>query len=163
MFSSSFVIAFVSRIRRHLDTAYIDVDVNPTYVRVTVKGKILQLTLPCEISVDRSKVQRNTTTGSLVITMARLTACTTIIARKDESISTKKKEEERRESKVIKVGPPVISRRAVLEIGPPSDIYDFLKITEDPTAAKRGQKDAAREQEGAARDFEDNPDVPPLE
>lgn len=144
-----------------MDTSYIDVDVNPTYVRVTVKGKILQLTLPCEISVERSKVQRNTITGSLVITMARLAPCTTIIAKRDESAS--KKEPRKRESKVTTVRPLVTSRRALLEIGPASDILDFLKITEDPTDAKLGQRNVARAEERTEDDFQDNPDVPALE
>ncbi|XP_014481083.1 PREDICTED: protein tilB [Dinoponera quadriceps] len=156
----NFVILEVA-VYRHLDTSYIDVDVNPTYVRVTIKGKILQLTIPCEISVEKSKVQRNTTTGSLVITMARLTPCVTIIAKKDESTTTRKKLG-KRESKVITIRPPVTSRRAFLEIGPPSDILDLLKITEDP--AKRGQRNVlARGKEGTVEGFEDNPDVPALE
>ncbi|XP_012528490.2 protein tilB homolog [Monomorium pharaonis] len=149
----NFVVLEVS-VYRHLDTSYVDVDVNPTYVRVTVKGKILQLTLPCEVSVERSNVQRNMTTGSLVITMARLTPCT-MIARKDES--TRKQKTNKREAKVITVRQPVTSRRALLEIGPPTDIRDFLKITED--SAKRIQKKGKKDLEN----FEDNPAVPPLE
>lgn len=148
----------MSPLCRHLDTSYVDVDVNPTYVRVTVKGKILQLTLPCEISVERSKVQRNTSTGSLVISMARLAPSTTIIRKKDEP---KGREEPcRRESKVTtRVQPLVTSRRALLEIGPPSDILDLLKITEDPGDARRGRRNKVPHEE----DFQDNPDVPALE
>lgn len=141
-------------IRRHLDTSYIDVDVNPTYVRVTIKGKILQLTLPCEVSVEKSNVQRNTVTGSLVIAMARLTPCTTIV-RKDESTRNKKSSE--RERKVITVRLPMTSQRALLEIGPPTDLHDFLKITKDP--AKQVQKKEKKD----LGNFEDNSDVPPLE
>ncbi|KAG5335101.1 TILB protein, partial [Acromyrmex charruanus] len=148
-----FVVLEVS-VYRHLDTFYIDVDINPTYVRVTIKGKILQLTLPCEVSVDKSNVQRNTTTGNLVIAMARLTPCTTIV-RKDESTIKKKSSESK--TKVITVRPPVTSRRALLEIGPPTVVYNFLKITED--SAKQTQKKEKKNLE----DFEDNLDVPPLE
>jgi len=158
----SILITLVSRIRRHLDTSYINVDVNPTYVRVTIKGKILQLTLPCEVSVERSNVRRNTTTGNLVINMARLTPCNclTAIVKKDESTSKRKEKFNKRETKVITVRPPVTSRRALLEIGPPSDIHDFLKITEDP--AKRVRK-VIKEDEKDFENFQDNPDVPPLE
>ncbi|XP_011638328.1 protein tilB homolog [Pogonomyrmex barbatus] len=145
----NFVVLEVA-VYRHLDTSYIDVDVNPTYVRVIIKGKILQLTLPCEVSIERSNVQRNTTTGSLVVTMARLTPCTTIV-KKDES--TKKKKSVEHKTKIT-IRPPVTSRRAFLEIGPPSDIYDFLKITKNAT------KQIQREKK---ENFEDNPDVPPLE
>lgn len=137
-----------------MDTSHIDVDINPTYVRVTIKGKILQLTLPCEVSVDKSNVQRNMTTGNLVIAMARLTPCTTIV-KKDESTIKKKSSESK--TKVITVRPSVTSRRALLEIGPSTDVYNFLKITED--SAKQTQKKEKKNLE----DFEDNSDVPPLE
>jgi len=123
-------------------------------VRVTIKGKILQLTLPCEVSVDKSNVQRNTTTGSLMIAMARLIPCTTIV-KKDESTIKKKSSESK--TKVITIRPPVTSRRALLEIGPPTVVYNFLKITED--SAKQTQKKEKKNLE----DFEDNSDVPPLE
>lgn len=137
-----------------MDTSYIDVDVNPTYVRVTIKGKILQLTLPCEVSVEKSNVRRNTVTGSLVIAMARLTPYTTIV-RKDESTKNKKSSE--RERKVITVRPPMTSQRALLEIGPSTDLHDFLKITKD--SVKQDQKEEKKDLEN----FEDNSDVPPLE
>ncbi|EZA62860.1 hypothetical protein DMN91_001529 [Ooceraea biroi] len=153
----NFVILEVS-VYRHLDTSYINVDVNPTYVRVTIKGKVLQLTLPCEVSVEKSNVQRNTATGSLVINMARLIP-STLITRKYESV-TAKKESKEREKKII-IQPPATSKRVLLEIGPAPDIRDFLKITEDP--AKRAQKVAAAEKEKELKDFKDNLDVPPLE
>ncbi|XP_050463963.1 protein tilB-like isoform X1 [Cataglyphis hispanica] len=149
-----FVVLEVS-VYRYLDTSYVNVDVNPTYVRVSIKEKILQLTLPCEVSVERSNVRRNTITGNLVINMARLNPCKTIV-KKDESV---KKKESERERKIFTVRAPVISRRAFLEIGPSSDIHDFLMVTKD--SAKRAQtneKDLAKNE-----NFEDNPDVPPLE
>lgn len=34
---------------RYLDTSLIDIDVNPTLVRVLIKGKLLQLKLPSEV------------------------------------------------------------------------------------------------------------------
>lgn len=128
-------------------------------MRVTIKGKILQLTLPCEVSVEKSNVRRNTITGNLVINMARLIPYKTIIG-KDEST---KKEESKREKKILTVRPPVTSRRALLEIGPSSDLHNFLMVTKD--SAKRAQtdeKDLAKEEKNL-ENFEDNPDVPPLE
>lgn len=128
-------------------------------MRVTIKGKILQLTLPYEVSVERSNVQRNTTTGNLVINMARLTPRTVI--KKDESALKKKEKFNKRETKVITVRPPVTSRRALLEIGPPSDIHDFLRIIEDP--AKRVVRQVIKEDARDFENFQDNPNVPPLE
>jgi len=124
-------------------------------VRVIIKEKILQLTLPCEVCVEKSNIQRNTTTGSLVINMARLIPSTLITK------NLAKKESKERKKKVITVKPPATSKRVLLEIGPAPDIRDFLKIIEDP--AKRAQKIAAAKKEKELRDFEDNPDIPPLE
>lgn len=135
---------------------------NPTYVRVTVKGKILQLTLPCEVSAERSNVRRNTTTGSLVIAMARLVPDATIV--RNTASAERKEPSEDRETRVVTVRPPATSRRALLEIGPPSDILDMLRVTGGPASAKRGQRDVAKDGgKDLEDDFEDNPDVPPLE
>ncbi|XP_068197215.1 dynein axonemal assembly factor 11 [Antennarius striatus] len=56
---------------RHLDTSLIDVDVHPTYARVSVKGKVFQIVLPAEVKPDSSTTQRSQTTGHLVLTMPR--------------------------------------------------------------------------------------------
>jgi len=138
-----------------LDTSYVNVDINPTYVRVSIKGKILQLTLPCEVCIEKSNIQRNTTTGSLVINMARLIP-STLITR-----NLAKKESNERKKKVITIKAPATSKRVLLEIGPAPDIRDFLKITENP--AKRAEKIAAAKKEKELKNFEDNPDIPPLE
>lgn len=70
----------------------------------------------------------------------------------------KKKNSNERETKVITVRPPEICRRVLLEIGPSTDIYDFLKITGD--SAKQAQK---KEKKKNLESFEANSDVPPLE
>ncbi|XP_053342906.1 dynein axonemal assembly factor 11 isoform X1 [Clarias gariepinus] len=57
---------------RHLDTSLLDVNVQPTYVRVTVKEKVFQLVLPAEVKPDSSTAQRSQTTGHLLITMLKL-------------------------------------------------------------------------------------------
>ncbi|KAF4076671.1 hypothetical protein AMELA_G00217710 [Ameiurus melas] len=57
---------------RHLDTSLLDVDVQTTYVRVTVKGKVFQLVLPAEVKPDSSTAQRSQTTGHLLITMLKV-------------------------------------------------------------------------------------------
>ncbi|XP_035527089.1 protein tilB homolog isoform X2 [Morone saxatilis] len=60
---------------RHMDTSLIDVDVQPTYARVSVKGKIFQMVLPAEVKPDSSTAQRSQTTGHLVLTMPRKKHC----------------------------------------------------------------------------------------
>uniref|UniRef100_H0WXC6 Leucine-rich repeat-containing protein 6 n=1 Tax=Otolemur garnettii TaxID=30611 RepID=H0WXC6_OTOGA len=57
---------------RYMDTSLIDVDVQPTYVRVMVKGKPFQLVLPAEVKPDSSFAKRSQTTGHLVICMPKV-------------------------------------------------------------------------------------------
>jgi protein TilB len=45
--------------------------VQPTYVRLLVKGRLLQLRLPAEVLPDRSTAQRATITGRLLLTMPK--------------------------------------------------------------------------------------------
>lgn len=54
-----------------MDSSLVDVDVQPTYVRVTLKGKSLQLALSEEVRPDASTAKRSQTTGHLVITMPK--------------------------------------------------------------------------------------------
>ncbi|KFP30203.1 Protein tilB, partial [Colius striatus] len=57
---------------RHLDTSLLDVDVQPTYIRVQVKGKPFQLVLPEEVKPDCSSAKRSQTTGHLVVSMPKV-------------------------------------------------------------------------------------------
>eukprot|EP00818_Percolomonas_sp_WS_P005562 CAMPEP_0117451810 /NCGR_PEP_ID=MMETSP0759-20121206/9220_1 /TAXON_ID=63605 /ORGANISM="Percolomonas cosmopolitus, Strain WS" /LENGTH=410 /DNA_ID=CAMNT_0005244463 /DNA_START=98 /DNA_END=1327 /DNA_ORIENTATION=- len=56
---------------RFLSTAHIDIDLQPTYVRLNVKGKLLQLRLESEIDTEKSSAQRNKTNGNLKLTMPK--------------------------------------------------------------------------------------------
>ncbi|CAK6975942.1 LOW QUALITY PROTEIN: dynein axonemal assembly factor 11 [Scomber scombrus] len=56
---------------RHMDTSLLDIDIQTTYARVTIKGKIFQMVLPAEVKPDSSTAQRSQTTGHLVLTMPR--------------------------------------------------------------------------------------------
>ncbi|NWS39689.1 TILB protein, partial [Probosciger aterrimus] len=64
-----YVISFYGM--RHLDTSLLDIDVQPTYVRVMVKGKPFQFVLPEEVKPDSSSAKRSQTTGHLVISMPK--------------------------------------------------------------------------------------------
>ncbi|KAI4504234.1 hypothetical protein M0802_000705 [Mischocyttarus mexicanus] len=151
---------------RYLDTSYIDVDIQPTYVRVTIKGKILQLTLPCEILVDKSNAKRNVTTGSLVITMPRLHP--TMIIHQTFTSKIKKNI-----NPTTSKGNPVISiknqgftsKREFLEIGPPTnDELDYSKIfLNSRTKVNRKLMVNQPKEKVTSNNFIDNPEVPPLE
>ena len=54
---------------KFMDTSLIQVDLNPQYIRLDIKGKITQLKFEQEIVVEKSKVQRSTTTGVLQLRM----------------------------------------------------------------------------------------------
>lgn len=57
---------------RYLDTSLINVDIQPNYVRVTVKGKIFQMALNAEIRIDECSSKRSQITGHLLIVMPKL-------------------------------------------------------------------------------------------
>ncbi|GAB0095314.1 Protein tilB [Sergentomyia squamirostris] len=57
---------------RFLDTAHLSVDVQPNYVRVSVKKKIFQLALDEEVKCEESSSQRSDITGHLMIKMPKL-------------------------------------------------------------------------------------------
>lgn len=57
---------------RYMETSLLDVDIHPQYVRIDIKGKILQLKFLCEVSVEDSIVERSLTTGHLVIKMPKV-------------------------------------------------------------------------------------------
>lgn len=46
-------------------------DVQPRWARLLVKGRLLQLQLPCEVLPDSSMAQRSKITGSLALTMPK--------------------------------------------------------------------------------------------
>ncbi|XP_069777739.1 dynein axonemal assembly factor 11 isoform X3 [Narcine bancroftii] len=56
---------------RYLDTSLLDIDVQPTYICVMVKGKAFQLVLQEEVNPDSSSAQRSQTTGHLLVTMPK--------------------------------------------------------------------------------------------
>ncbi|XP_058818434.1 protein tilB isoform X2 [Topomyia yanbarensis] len=59
-------------IYRYLDSSCIQVDVQPNYVRATIKGKVFQLALKDEVKTDSSSCQRSSITGHLLVIMPKL-------------------------------------------------------------------------------------------
>jgi len=61
-------------ISKFLETSLIDVDVHPTWIRVTIKGKDLVLTLDEEVYCDDNNVtcERSKCSGTLMITMVKV-------------------------------------------------------------------------------------------
>lgn len=141
---------------RHLDTSHLDIDVQPKYIRVTIKGKILQLSLPCEVKTEKSFAKRNMVTGNLVITMPRINPCDLIIKKPIDQSDGKFTKDKNHSSSVttIRYGTRLTTRE-LLEIGPPIDDLDFSKIYKNSLSKNKFSD--------CSKDFVDNPDVPPLE
>ncbi|NWH81376.1 TILB protein, partial [Piaya cayana] len=72
---------------RYLDTSLLDIDIQPTYIRILVKGKPFQLVLPEEVKPDCSSAKRSQTTGHLVVSMPK--AREIILAKQKVSTSIK--------------------------------------------------------------------------
>uniref|UniRef100_A0A1B6BZ90 Dynein axonemal assembly factor 11-like CS domain-containing protein n=1 Tax=Clastoptera arizonana TaxID=38151 RepID=A0A1B6BZ90_9HEMI len=68
--NNSFVLELV--LYKFLDTQLLEVDVQPMYVKVIVKGKVFQITLREEVNTEQSTAKRSQTTGHLVITMPKV-------------------------------------------------------------------------------------------
>ena len=59
---------FVLEVPKFMDTDSLNIDLQPSYIRCDIKGKITQLVFPEEIFCDKAKIERSTTTGYLQIT-----------------------------------------------------------------------------------------------
>ena len=64
-------IALDVALNRYLDISQITLDVNPTFIRIEAKGKVLQLLTPYEVQIDNVEAQRSETSGHLVVKMKR--------------------------------------------------------------------------------------------
>ncbi|XP_066595105.1 dynein axonemal assembly factor 11 [Prorops nasuta] len=145
---------------RHLDTSHIDVDIQPNYVRVTVKGKVLQLALSNEILVDKSTVKRNITTGHLLVYMPRLNPLK-IIEKYKNPAELEKSSNKSKQTIVQKLS--LMPKRQLLEIGPSDDDFDFSKIVENAKKKQQKKQQILNKPKPVSKNFVDNPDVPPLE
>lgn len=59
----------IQQLRKSPLGPHLQADVQPTFVRLLAKGRLLQLVLPAEVRPDASAAQRSRTTGNLLITM----------------------------------------------------------------------------------------------
>ncbi|XP_006735662.1 protein tilB homolog [Leptonychotes weddellii] len=142
---------------RYMDTSLINVDVQPTYVRVMVKGKPFQLVLPAEVKPDSSSAKRSQTTGHLVICMPKVDGVITgwrQTSKAGESTLDSSREHTNKRSKQIEK----------LEVDPSKHSFpDVANIVQEkkhrPRRVQSEPKITASEEDP---DFEDNPEVPPL-
>ncbi|XP_062843786.1 dynein axonemal assembly factor 11 [Trichomycterus rosablanca] len=145
---------------RHLDTSLMDVDVQPTYVKVTFKGKIFQLVLPAEIKPDSSTAQRSQTTGHLLITMPKAHGEIKVkrAVPKRTSVSSKKTTEEKAR---------VVTHRERLEVDPSKSFaVNLANIVSKENRTTQGPVQLLRTsgplEKPVSKEFVDDPEVPPL-
>ncbi|XP_065751484.1 dynein axonemal assembly factor 11 isoform X3 [Phocoena phocoena] len=142
---------------KYMDTSLIDVDVQPTYVRVMVKGKPFQLVLPAEVKPDSSSAKRAQTTGHLVVYMPKvgeiITGCqgTSKPVKSTPDSSREQANKRSQQMERLEVDP---SKHAFPDV---ANIVQAKKHT--PRRVQAEPKIIPSEEDP---DFEDNPEVPPL-
>uniref|UniRef100_A0A671FUP9 Leucine-rich repeat-containing protein 6 n=1 Tax=Rhinolophus ferrumequinum TaxID=59479 RepID=A0A671FUP9_RHIFE len=142
---------------RYMDTSLIDVDVQPTYVRVMVKGKPFQLVLPAEVKPDSSSVKRSQTTGHLLICMPKVGEVITGGQRASKpmkSTSDSSMEQTNKRSQQVER----------LEVDPSKhsfpDVANIVQGAKHMPRRVRSEPTITPSEDDP--DFEDNPEVPPL-
>ncbi|XP_060099092.1 dynein axonemal assembly factor 11 [Heteronotia binoei] len=147
-------------IYRHLDTSLLDVDVQPSYVRVMVKSKPFQLVLPAEVKPDSSTAKRSQTTGHLLITLPK--AKETIVATPKLSTSKERSNVSQSQANLKRS-----TRTEKLEVDPSK--YSFPDVTnivqkKEPIGQGplRLQRLKAVDTRSPPEVFEDDLEVPPL-
>ncbi|XP_068233167.1 dynein axonemal assembly factor 11-like isoform X2 [Palaemon carinicauda] len=129
---------------KYLDPSLISCDVEPWYVRVTVKGKILQLVLFEEVKPGQAVAKRSSITGHLVVTMPKLLPSRMAYGKSPKIISLEKDEAKEKTTLVQKEANKDGSEREsnYLEIGDINRSTDYTTIV--PDSDKEGQQRATR-------------------
>lgn len=151
---------------RYLDTSLIDVDVQPMYVRVTVKGKVFQMALSEEVNLDSSSAKRSQTTGHLIIEMPKVKQVVKPLRNLPTKSHNKPKHDSQdsRSSLEPKKENRIHHERLEIEPNANSDM-DFSKIVKDrKTVEHKTKKEEEKVNRVESKDdnFIDDPDVPPL-
>ncbi|XP_059201314.1 dynein axonemal assembly factor 11 isoform X2 [Centropristis striata] len=152
---------------RHMDSSVIDVDVQPTYARVAIKGKIFQMVLPAEVKPDSSTAQRSQSTGHLLLTMPRaegeikVTKSVPRPPRSRQSRCSGSSEDNKSSSNVperLEVDP---SSHAAIDL---ANIVSSQRSSESegPLETSRTAPAAHTGHTSFSQGFVDDPDVPPL-
>ncbi|XP_033739207.1 uncharacterized protein LOC117326559 [Pecten maximus] len=146
---------------KHMDTSLIDADVQTNYVRITLKGKILQLCLDQDVNADSSTAKRSQITGHLLVTMPKAKPMLTApkpklkVQEKNKENKENKTTEKQNKTKEEKLEVDASVHKTVDIAG----IMENSKKTVPPLGANVRRSVAERPN---SEDFVDDPDVPPL-
>jgi protein TilB len=79
-----------------MDTSLIVLKLDPKWVSVRIKGKLLQLRLEDEVNVAESKSERSQTTGRLAVRLRKMRVNELVLREnaREKEIARKKREEE---------------------------------------------------------------------
>ncbi|CAK8689130.1 unnamed protein product [Clavelina lepadiformis] len=137
---------------KYMDTSLIDADVQPWYVRVTMKGSVLQLVLFEEVKPDSCIAQRSQITGHLIVTMPKLNPPPVPALRPDVERKTKVETETPEKP------------REILEVREARSFSDNLAniARESPNRIPKSKATPDIKEPENSPDFVDDPDVPPL-
>ena len=162
---------------KFLDTSMLDIDIQPTYFRVTLRkpekhDKVIQITFPCEVRPDDASAQRSQNTGELKLVCPKLHWVPPEKVEGDmDFLDEKPRRRGRSDTGVVpelgkkggKGGGSIVGGlagrgvnvRNMVDSSPNKGALDMKEIkTSLPNAAAPAQEDD---------DFEDDPDCPPLE
>ncbi|XP_005099575.1 protein tilB homolog isoform X2 [Aplysia californica] len=144
---------------KHLDTSSLECDVQPTYVRLKVRGKIFQLELPVEVNGDDSSAKRSQTTGHLLVSMPKVKQ---IIRPKTHNSNSKvnkaSDQKGKNDSNFLEVD--ASARKAVDVTSIVADNEEKKMKAAAPFGSQMSRRDLPERENSA--DFVDDPDVPPL-
>ncbi|TPX65295.1 hypothetical protein SpCBS45565_g05253 [Spizellomyces sp. 'palustris'] len=156
---------------KFVDTSLIDVDVQPTWLRVSVKGKILQLVLDEEVQTENVLCERSRVTGWLAVTMVKAhvekTKGGVIEIRNKER---RMKEDEERQKRALRRKPDTSAerKRNHRTSFTPTESVDLRYIVTDVQTTSASAKASILDRTfsivppAVPDDFEDDPSVPPL-
>lgn len=136
-----------------MDTSLIDIDVQPNYVRVTLKGKSLQISFNEDVKPDASTAKRSQTTGHLVITMPKLNP----IVRSKPKVETirRNRENEPKKNEFLEVEQP---RKSNFEL-----LANIVDENTKKTFLLNENKNKIAKIRDNSPNFVDDLSVPPLE
>ena len=139
----------------------------PSYIRVVIKGKVFQLVLDEDVSPDSSTAQRSQTTGHLVVTIPKLSA------KLCDQLKTSRKSflrnlylgdaVDKKGKKSTKTEVEQTSQKLEVDDQKRSNIFDIVGNEHTEKKIKKEKDYQINEiQRLAAIEFVDDPAVPPL-
>ena len=127
-----------------MDPSQYEIDVEPNFVRITVKGKVFQLRLDAEVRCGAARAERSPATGKLTVTMPRVRRLVGLPKKCDDHGDQKTASKEK-----TKRRPPKIEKLEVRQ-SDWNDGLDFSRI-----CRKRGEAEGAGEGCGSPPPLED--------